>query len=866
MKRLIRYAVLPLFVALIPFSFAVGMAEQADRSQSFSEELYRKNLTYLASDAQEGRGTGQEGNNRAAEYIAAEFARCGVKPAGDNGTFFQNFTLNLKNKIGSGTRVAIRVGDRRTYRNLRLNKDYVPFPFSGSDEFNGEIVFAGYGILDEEGDYNDYANIDVTDKIVLVLRRAPQFRAFSDRLQSFRAKASRANARDAAAILVVNRDDQDDPALYGFENQDTAAGGQSRSYGIPMLHLTAAAANRLLEAAGKPTIQELQKQIDHDKRPHSMVLKGVALKGRVEIEPTKSPVRNVVGLIPGKGPNADEIIVLGAHYDHLGIRKKGEPDFDSKKDIYNGADDNASGSALVMSMADVYGHGTPPNRSILLMTFTGEEMGLLGSMHFAANPTIDLKNCVAMLNFDMVGRLKDNKLEVGGMKTGDFEKLVQEKAKRFDLEIKDGGGGRGPSDHTSFYNKNIPVLFFFTGIHKQYHQPEDDIPLINFDGAIRIAGLASTIIDEIDSRPKPPKFASDNRTPMLARQKDKQDEKKEPETATARKPRGVRLGIVPETDNKPGVLIAVVGEGTAAEKAGLKVGDRIVRVGRERISDIDDATDALNKLSPGDNVDMLLDRGGKEKRLRVHFDGEKEPAVAKKSDDPFEGIQANITAAANKYAHADGKAELKVSVRPSGDGFEIGVGLGADEDWKSVLADLSKIATDVVSSADGHMKDKVKLSVSASWSPSDAVEIMVKVERAQDAPKKSAAAQGDPHAENPHKPPAKNSHGDVKDDDDETAVEMPRVRLGIMPTYGEAEGEGYPITGVIEGGAAAKAGMKDSDRIYTIGKSKVTNVYEYMDALRKYKPGETIPVTIIRDGKKIALKVVAEAPKSKEAA
>lgn len=754
MARIVRRLSALLFTCVVFAGAVPAAALDGKHSQDdalFSGSLYHDWIEYLASDALEGRGTGQEGIDKAADYIVETFERYGVRPAGDDGTYFQNFTVQLRRVIGDDSRLSIGTRGRRTRQPARLNEDFVPFPFSDAGRFKGEVVFAGYGIVSNDEDepaYNDYAKIDVTGKVVLVLRRGPAFAEFGMRHQSFRAKARKARDRDAAAVLIVNRAG-DEGGLYGRERR---RGGGSRPSGIPMLHITRETADGMLAAAGMPDLAELEERIEKTGQPVSAPLEGVSVRGYADIRPVESKARNVVGLIPGTGPQSDEIIVLGAHYDHLGIRKKGEPDFDPEKHISNGADDNASGTALVMTMARVFTEGARPNRSILLMTFTGEERGLLGSQHFARHPTVDLDRCVAMFNFDMVGRLKNDRLEVGGMRTGGFEETILELGEAYGLEIKDGGGGSGPSDHTSFYRKDIPVLFFFTGLHKQYHRPEDDTHLINVEGAMRIARLAADVIDDIDERAEPPVFEKDTRRARIARQDEEKDKKAEAGDGRVSEDRGegVRLGILPEADGGSGVLVARVMEGSAAERAGMKTGDRILWIGKGRIEGIEDAIRSLRRFKKGDETLVVVERDGKKLDLTARFGAGKPAAVARAEP---------------------GETTKKKRV------------------------------------------------------------------------------------ENPH--------GNI--DEDSPVVSMPPVRLGILPTYGRSEGEGYEISGVVEGGAAAKAGMRESDRIYKIGKHTIRDVYSYMDALRSFKPGDVIPVVVIRDGKKVDLKVTAAAAKVEEA-
>lgn len=740
------------FAGVLPAVAAGGKHSQDD--SLYSGSLYHEWIEYLASDALEGRGTGQAGIDKAAEYIVEAFERYGVRPAGDEGTYFQNFTVQMGRKIGEGSRLAIGTKGRRTREPVGLDEDFVPFPFSDSGPFKGDVVFVGYGIVSDDEDdaeYNDYADIDVTDKVVLMLRRGPEFADFGMRHQSFRAKARRALDRDAAGVLIVNRGGDEDE-LYSLK------GGGGRSNGLPMLHITRETADGMLSAAGMPALSELEARIEKTKHPVSAALDGVSVRGFVDITTIEKPARNIVGMIPGTGPQADEIIVLGGHYDHLGIRKKGAPDFDPEKHISNGADDNASGTAMVMTMARSYTEGARPNRSILLMAFSGEEKGLLGSHYFSEHPTVDLEKCVAMLNFDMVGRLKNDKLEIGGMRTGDFEDMVRTVGDDYGLEVKDGGGGRGPSDHTNFYRKDIPVLFFFTGLHKQYHRPEDDTPLINVDGAMRIARMISDVIDDIDGRSERPPFSKDSRRAKIARQgvdEKKKEGAKNDEPRAAERP-GVRLGVLPEPDEGAGILIGRVMDQSSAERSGMKAGDRILWINKTRIDGIGDAVRALRRFNRGDKATVVVQRGKKKLDLAVRF-GESKPGAVARAEPAKKKIQKN------------------------------------------------------------------------------------KKKKRDDNP-----------------------HGNI--DEDSPVVSMPGVRLGIMPTYGVSEGEGYEISGVVDGGAAAKGGMRDNDRIYSIGKHKVTDVYSYMDSLRSYKPGDVIPVVVIRDGKKIELKITAAAPKVEEAA
>lgn len=918
--RRVRVCTLILFLAVAITTVRAGDGESRRSSDSavFSESIYLRDVEYLASDELEGRGTGQPGIDVAAEYIARELEAAGVQPAGDKGTFFQNFTLKLKSRIGDDTRLTYAVNNRRTYRTAAPGEDYTPLPFSDNGPFSGEVVFAGYGIEDEDLDYDDFKGVDVEGKVVLVLRRAPKFDDFSPRSMSFMAKAQRAAAHDATAVLVVNpTDDEEGDKLYSMDSGGAGRRGGFNFGGnsIPIMHVRQALADELLKAGGLGGLADVQKKIETGEKPASALLKGVRVKGYCKVEPVESPVRNVVGIVPGAGPNKDEIIIIGGHYDHLGIRNKGDAKFNPLKDISNGADDNASGTTGVMMLARAYAKH-PPNRSLLVMLYTAEEIGLLGSQHFAKTPTeaVDLKKCVAMLNFDMIGRLKDNKLEVGGMRTGGFQDMIHKLAEPYEFRIIDGGGGRGPSDHTSFYNKNIPVLFFFTGIHKQYHQPEDDTPLLNIPGAIKIVRYAADVIDTIDASPERPPFKTDTSRETLLRQD-------APETAAAplagpARP-GVKLGVIPGEGGDNGLLVREVQDDTAASRAGLKPGDRIVRIGEAKITDRASLLAVLGKLKTSDTSSIVVSRDGDELKLSLAFDGSPtvvaaaKPADAEKPPQPAslspassatvkrlktlleaEPAQDKLGRAMTcKYRVVDDKMTIVV--------WEKHVWRDRDDLYDGWIRNQSRVdllnAVERFLGGTGTCRTEIRYAEWAAGTP----------ERFDDIPELDAicisltrrfrGAYDDSEAAHWARPKSNGqtaradagaghgsavSHGSVgasphgqtfsggdhghEKDDAAVTPKMPPVRLGISPTYAPEEGEGFAISGVSENGPAAKAGMKDTDRILRIGSKKVTDVYSYMASLTEFRPNQVIEVEVLRDGKRVVLKVKCDAQKPAE--
>lgn len=893
-------ALLAILVA-VPWSAADERAggKRSEDQSLFSTAQYLEHVGYLASDELEGRSPGQPGIDQAAEYIAAWFKTCGVQPAGDNGTYFQNFTLKLGYEVGTDTRLSIGVQGRTARRPAKLNEDFVPLPFSKAGSFKGEVVFAGYGIVSDDVGYDDYAGIDATDKVVLVLRRSPKFADFSDRDQSFRGKATRANARDAAAMLIVNPvGDADGDTFYNFKDSSPGFSGFGRqSYGMPMMQVSRETANRMLEAAGLLDLAALQQQIEETRRSASRPLAGVTVRGEVDIQPVQTPVRNVVGLIPGTGNQSEEIIALGAHYDHIGIQNKGEPTFDPQRDIFNGADDNASGTALVMTMARAYTQGPKPNRSILLMAFTAEELGLLGSRHYARNPTVDLSKCVAMFNFDMVGRLKNNRLEVGGMRTADFEGMVKRLAEPYGLQIRDGGGGSGPSDHTNFYAKKIPVLFFFTGLHPQYHQSTDDAERINSEGAMLVGRLVADCIDEIDAMETAPKFHGDRRGAKLFTQgdsKDQEPEAKQPEPPTPPEPPTapqplprprVRLGITPRPNDQPGILVDKVEPQSAAARGGLEPGDRIIRVGHEEVRSIRDLLQSLMKYKESDKAVIVIRRGEEEeeKKLEVRFGAApKDEATAAAMAE----IMEQLSAAMAELVGEEGEITSTIKADSGNSSVELTITSTA---WRkqgpeALPAELLGLLQEALKRNDHPTKitvsgkrppgakNKMSVSVTISFEilptkESPQAEKAPPIDAGKGKPKEAAqpkdVAPGGGHgaAHGGRSGAPGDAHGEA-----DARPSMPPVRLGIMPTYGEPDGEGYEISGVTPGGPADQAGMKDTDRIYKIGDHLIKDVYTYMDALRQYKPGDEIPVIVLRDGKQVTLTIKVAVPKSKEAA
>ena len=341
--------------------------------------------------------------------------------------------------------------------------------------------------------------------------------------------------------------------------------------------------------------------------PAIAVLEGVTARGTVSFQKIEKDVRNVAAMLPGKGPHAGEYVVIGAHYDHLGRGGPGSLAPMSKA-IHHGADDNASGTTAMLELADHYAHAGPQARTLVFVAFTGEEEGLIGSAYFVSHPLIPLDKVVAMLNLDMVGRVRDEKLSVGGTGTAkSFEKMVEEAAKDSPLKLQSfGKGGLGPSDHTSFATKKIPVLFFFSGLHADYHRPTDTADKVNFEGMRQVVDLSVKVVDAMTKMPSAAAAHPHHPGGMMGMGSGTS-------TGSASGGTKVTLGVVPDYSDESvkGVRITGTSPGSPADKAGLRGGDTLVKYNGENLDSLMDLFNALAKAKPGEKVHLTVQREGK---------------------------------------------------------------------------------------------------------------------------------------------------------------------------------------------------------------------------------------------------------------
>ncbi|HEY2954315.1 MAG TPA: M28 family peptidase [Candidatus Eisenbacteria bacterium] len=558
----------------------------------------------LADPRWEGRGVGTAGIDSAARYLAGEMQALGLAPGGDAGGWFQS--LDVTTGVEVGEPCGIEVGARR----IGIGDQFMPVGFSTNGTLRAPVVFVGYGISAPGYDYDDYAGVDVRDRIVLALTQEPGEMDSTSRFDGtintphaeLRTKAINAREHGALGLLLVNG-----PRYHAGEPlaKPRTEGGGYMTSGLIAARVGEGVAEALLAPLGL-TLAQAQQAIDDHTRPHSLALPD-SVTVTVTLRRTRATIENVVGWIPGR--DTTRTLVIGAHYDHLGYGGEGSLAPDAHVP-HPGADDNASGVAALLTVAGGIrarmAKGWGPRHNLVFCAFTGEEIGLLGSSHFVDDPTRPLESLEAMLNMDMVGRLRDDRLMVMGVGTADeFPALVENvnrATQRF--TIRTSSDGYGPSDHSSFYKRRIPVLMLFTGAHADYHKPSDTPDKINGAGLARVAAFARGLIDSLDERPRV------------------HYERAKADSAVGRIAGGggygAYLGTIPDyMQTEGGVRLSGVRAGGPAEQAGLAEGDVIVKFDGVRIDNIYDYTFALRSRKPGQQVRLSVKRGDVEREVLV---------------------------------------------------------------------------------------------------------------------------------------------------------------------------------------------------------------------------------------------------------
>ncbi|MGI9108322.1 MAG: M20/M25/M40 family metallo-hydrolase [Pyrinomonadaceae bacterium] len=674
----------PLLVIVLTAS-AFAQQKNAGQQHDVSAERLRAHVTYLASDKLEGRRTGTAGAAAAADYIAKEFERYELRGGGGSTArskegakgYMQKFPYVSAVELGKGNAMTFTprmdeaaANGRASSLDLRAGEDWMPLAWSANGRVESSpVTYVGYGITAAELKHDDYAGVNVKGRIALAFAGTPDgdnphgsFGRYAD----LRFKAAAARDHGARALVLIAREENfKDDKLARLRVDESLAAGDA---GLPVVVISRQAARRALEAAATPILkfEELEKAIAAAARTQShggeiaaahngtqpaprnfsAPLNNIAFSLNTEIMRREAPAVNVVGILEGSDPKLKhEYIIIGAHYDHLGRGGQGSLAAAREGEVHHGADDNASGVAGLLELARTFAQERKSvRRSIVFIAFGGEEEGLLGSNYYVRSPSVPLAQTVAMLNLDMVGRMREDKLHVGGVGTSAEWKNWIAKANSNDLNmtvtatgvppaltseatrgvaiVTAANGqtiasvnprrplaltmtedGFGPSDHASFYAKQTPVLFFWTGAHEDYHKPTDTADRINYEGEQRIVFFVRDIVRAADT--------SDTR-PTYTRAK--------PDAASGRAT-GFRvyLGTIPNyaEGSGDGLKLDGVREDSPAAKAGLKTGDALVRLAGRDVRNVYDYTYALGEMKAGEEYEVEVVRGGERLKLKI---------------------------------------------------------------------------------------------------------------------------------------------------------------------------------------------------------------------------------------------------------
>src|SRR5262245_40513182 len=555
-------------------------------TEDLDPQRYLAHVKFLASDAMRGRATGSPELEKAAAYIAKQFKAAGLQPLDGKG-YLQALPVTTNGKPGASNRFEYSENGKTTA--LKFNEDFIPFNFSSRAKVSGDVVFVGYGITAREYNYDDYAGMDVKDKVALILRHEPQEfdeksvfagKVYTEHAQ-FSSKAINAKNHGARGVILIN--DRSNHRGEGDQLESFGKAAGPADAGIPFVQIKAEIAEGWVTSAGK-NLDQIAAEIDKDLKPRSFALPGVEVHENVDVERAVKTVHNVVGYLPGE---TSEYIVIGAHYDHLGLGEQFSMAPSLAGTVHPGADDNASGAAGVMELARRLASEPKPKRGIVFMTFAGEELGLLGSSYYANHPSLPLDKAVAMINMDMVGRIREGKVYIGGAGTGAGLRATLDQVvpkHKLNVDFSDSAG-YGSSDHTSFTTKQVPVLFFFSGLHSDYHKPSDTWDKIDAPDAARLLQLIAEVSDRLRESAE---------RPLYVRVREPTHPEGAAGSAAAGSGYGPYFGSIPDfgqTTN--GVKFADVRDGSPASLAGLRAGDVLVEFDGKPIQNLYDFTYAL---------------------------------------------------------------------------------------------------------------------------------------------------------------------------------------------------------------------------------------------------------------------------------
>jgi len=546
---------------------ALSTAAQAQFVSAAQEKEMQKNLYYLASDKLEGRAPGTKGETLASDYIAKKFAKAGLTPGGENGGWFNYFEFSGDAKVNESCMLHVY------NKSYKLHEDFWPLSSSANSSIKGMTRYVKFGIQAPENQYNDYAHLSPEELkghiFVMEISTPDGVHPHSAYLKyaDLGTRVQKAEEMGAAGVIFIdNYKNAEEPSERISKNVTPSR--------IPVVF-----------AKGPAT---------------KVLTDGGSLEAAISVNIERSTVkaRNVIGVINNHAPNN---VIIGAHYDHLGWGEEGSL-HRGEKAIHNGADDNASGTVALIAIAEYLAKNGPKNNNYVFVAFSAEEKGLFGSSAYTRSALFDPANTNYMLNMDMVGRLENDEIAVNGAGTSSMWGNNLNAIKTGNLKLKTSESGVGPSDHTSFYLKNVPVLHFFTGSHNDYHKPSDDADKINYDGLTRVTNFIIDLVVRMDAQGR------------IDFQKTKEQEQ-------TKAPRfSVTLGIVPDyMYDGEGVRMDGVSDGKAAARAGMQAGDVLLELGGYKVTDMMGYMEALGKFKKGDKVKATVLRNGESKVFDVEF-------------------------------------------------------------------------------------------------------------------------------------------------------------------------------------------------------------------------------------------------------
>ncbi|MFC1481691.1 M20/M25/M40 family metallo-hydrolase [Candidatus Neomarinimicrobiota bacterium] len=544
-------------------------------------------IAFLASDDLAGRYPGTPGSIKAAKYIANEFRRNGIMPFPQLDGYFQQMQFTSAVEVEPESYLQLN-GEA-----LRLDIDYSPLSYSKQGTFSGSVASVGYG-LDIQTDtleWHDYAGVSADSTWMLLIDGVPDtiYHAITPSMAMLKQKVLVAKDKGVAGILVLAGS-----AAAGVKPIQRAFVREFKDSGVLVVSISDAVGDRILGGTGR--VSELRESAGSMGGGASHAVPSIKIDGAVYLNEITHEIANVAGYLEGNDPALQgQYIVVGAHYDHLGYGGSGSGSLaPNDHAIHNGADDNASGVAGLLEIAQKLASANL-GRSVIFVAFNAEEEGLLGSKYFVNDLPIDKDSLAMMINLDMIGRLRDDQLTIGGTGTAPiFERVLPEFNRAYRFELTMSPEGPGPGDHAAFYYKDIPVLFAFTGAHEDYHKPTDDVAGIDTAGTVKVANFVYDVTEYFSQRPARPQFKVSG---MAA-------------NTTSRRSFRVTFGVIPAFGTAAdGLALDGVIEDRPAATAGLHKGDTIIEINGNEIHNIQDYMYRLNELKPGDTVQVKARRG-----------------------------------------------------------------------------------------------------------------------------------------------------------------------------------------------------------------------------------------------------------------